>query len=108
MEPGRHKIDYAFARAGWNCLVVDKIMYGNEKGLSEPSRETKFSGVHKDSWAAREPGARALANPSRTVLKSCSKTGDPRASSCARIRACKNQNIMTFESNKMLVQIKKK
>ena len=34
-------------------------MYGAEKVLPEPSRETKFSGVHKDTCAARDLGARA-------------------------------------------------
>ena len=34
-------------------------MYGTEKVLLEPSRETKFSGVHKDNCAARDLGARA-------------------------------------------------
>ena len=24
MEPVRHRVDYAFTRTGWNCLVVDK------------------------------------------------------------------------------------
>ena len=24
-EPVRHRVDYTFTRAGWNCLVVDKI-----------------------------------------------------------------------------------
>ena len=41
---------------------VDKIMYGTEKVLPEPSRETKFSGVHKDNCAARDLGARARAD----------------------------------------------
>ena len=43
-------------------------MYGTEKVLPEPSRETKFSGVHKDNCAVRDLGARTRASPSRTVL----------------------------------------
>ena len=53
-------------------------MYGNEKVLPEPSRETKFSGVHKHSWAARDLGARALASPSRTCLKTLVAKRDSR------------------------------
>ena len=41
---------------------VDKIMYGAENLLPEPSREIKFSGVHKDNCAARDLGARARAD----------------------------------------------
>ena len=63
-------------------------MYGNEKVLPEPSRETKFSGVHKDNWAARGFGTRALASPSRTVLKNAGgKAGPLRAGSRAETRA---------------------
>ena len=41
---------------------VDKIMYGTEEVRPEPSRETNFSGVHKDKFAARDLGARARAD----------------------------------------------
>ena len=39
------------------------------EGTVGTSGETIFSDAHKDSWAARGSGARALARPSPTVLK---------------------------------------
>ena len=36
------------------------------EGTARTSGETNFSGVHKDSCAARGPGARVLASPSPT------------------------------------------
>ena len=41
----------------------------HREGTAGTSGETKFSDAHKDSWAARGSGARALARPSPTVLK---------------------------------------
>ena len=74
MGPVRHRVD-SLHRIDPRSLergitpLVNEIMYINEEVLPEPSRETKFSGVHKDSWVVRGLGARALASPSRTVLK---------------------------------------
>ena len=49
------------------------------EGTAGTSGETKFSSVHKDSWAARSPGARALASSSPTVLKKADVKQDPHA-----------------------------
>ena len=71
-----------------------------ERVLPESSRETKFSDVHKDSWAARGLGGRALAIPSRTVLKKAGGKAEQSAlaSSCASARE-KNKNDTTMMSN---------
>ena len=54
------------------------------EGTAGTSGETKFSGMHKDSWAACGTGARALASPSPTVLKKTDVKQDPREqNSCA-------------------------
>ena len=55
------------------------------------SGETKFSGVHKDSCAARGLGAHALASPSPTVLKNIVRSGAP-ASQLARFSRAKTKN----------------
>ena len=68
------------------------------EGIARTSVETKFSGVHKDSSAARGPGARVLASPFSNSAKNIScKAGPPQASSrdsCAQkfevIRKIKN------------------
>ena len=56
-------------------------MYGNEKVLPKPFRDTKFSGLHKDSCAARGLGARTRASPFQTVLKKQAQSG-----SCVEMR----------------------
>ena len=46
-------------------------MYGTIRVLPEPSRETKFSGVHKNNCATQDLGARARADA--IDLKRCLK-----------------------------------
>ena len=63
MGPVLHRVDSctgSVPRPFEQAIItrVDKIMYGTEKVLPEPFRETKFSGVHKDNCAARDVGAR--------------------------------------------------
>ena len=50
-------------------------MYGNENVLPGPSRDTEFSGLHIDSCAVRDLGARTRASPFRTVLKKQAQSG---------------------------------
>ena len=57
------------------------------EGTAGTSGETKFSGVHKDSWAAQGPGARALASPSPTVLKKKLMSSRTPASETLALRA---------------------
>ena len=63
-------------------------MCGNENVLPEPSRETKFSGVHKDNCAARGFGARTRVDAiSNGASKAGGKAGPLRAGSRAETRA---------------------
>ena len=68
------------------------------EGTAGTSGETKFSGVHKDSWAARGPGARVLASPSRMVLKKLvAKQGlraQARAPDLARVKIKSRDNYV--------------
>ena len=84
-------------------------MYGTEKVLPEPSRETKFSGVHKNNCAARDLGARTRASQSRTVLKkkNAGAKRDPREPARApRFARAKIKIKIKIMSNRMLAQIK--
>ena len=64
-------------------------MYGTEKVLPEPSRETEFSGVHKDNCAARDLGALARVDAiSDDALKKAGTKRDPREPARAPKPAC--------------------
>ena len=71
------------------------------EGTAGTSGETKFSGVHKDSCAARGLGARALASPSPIVLKNLVQSGAP-ASQLARFSLAKISNGVKFKINSTL------
>ena len=47
------------------------------EGIARTSGETNFSGVHKDSCAARGQGARPLASPSNKAKKMACSAGPP-------------------------------
>ena len=49
------------------------------EGTARTSSETIFSGVHKDSLAARGPGARHWLAHLQSVLKNLVQAGPPRA-----------------------------
>ena len=68
--------------------------YSTKRVLPEPSRETKFPGVHKDSCAAQGLGARIRVSPSRTVLKkNWFNAGPSRVGSCAGNRVPRANKI---------------
>ena len=52
-----------------------------EEGTTRTSGDTNFSGVHKDSCAARGSGVRPLASPFSNQLKSRAAQDFPRANS---------------------------
>ena len=58
---------------------MEKDQYSTERVLPESSREAKFSGMPKDSCAARGLGTRVLASPFRMVLKKMVAKQGPRA-----------------------------
>ena len=72
MGPVRHRVD-SLHRISPRSLergiipLVDKIMYGNEEVLPEPSRETKFQACTR---IAEQPEVSVLV-PSRTHLERC-------------------------------------
>ena len=86
---------------------MEKDQYSIKRVLPKPSREAKFSGVPKDSCAARGLGARVLANPSRMVLKKLVAKQGPHAQ--ARAPGLAHVEIKSHDDHveqKMLVQIK--
>ena len=98
-----HRVDYVFTRAGCDCLVVDKTSTVPRGYRRKSSRETKFSGVHKDNCAARGLGALTESMRSRTVLKNLVQSGTP-ASRLVRFSRAKSK--VPIISNRMLAQIK--
>ena len=70
------------------------MWYG--EGIARTSGETNFSGVHKDSLAARGSGARPLASPSPTDAKKNSCKQDPA------------RQLTRFSREKMKIHVKNK
>ena len=72
------------------------------EGTARTSGETNFSGVHKDSYAARGPSTRLRASSSKD-----GKAGAPRSSSCAKVGARTIKSRDDHVKKKILVQIKR-
>ena len=82
----RYRVDYAFTRAGCDCLVVDKIGtvprgYGRNR-LARPNSQACTRMTMQPEVAVLVPVSMRF----RTVLKSWREAGTPRTGSCVELR----------------------